>query len=303
MSCQHRITTYSSANSEKVNLTLPIIPAEHPDFDVEMTYNERYMLTGVELVSSLATSIAESWRDTANQKIESRITERQRPFVGYQYIIQPSRTLGADLTPLKVGLAKCHILQDIFSRTRWPEFMVAKITGSTIVPYHRSVDIGYVKVQYSPLSGPADATAVAAATAYTTSTKSGNPAASIDSKGLSIPIMVEKRWLICFTQFLLFVVQHPASGSVTDEPTMSAKQEKHTYQIACGQWQDRFDITIYPEANAQSAWGLSWDRLMRAMLVWIADVATKGQYRYLQPEVVKEGGIRQATLSIRIDIS
>lgn len=84
---------------------------------------------------------------------------------------------------------------------------------------------------------------------------------------------------------------------VTNDPSMYSKPTWTTYYFSCGGG-DRFDLTIYPDANADRQWRLSWDRLVRAMLVWVNSVAVEGDLRYLRPEVVKQGGIKQAVMSI-----
>ncbi|KAL8686797.1 MAG: hypothetical protein Q9224_005333 [Gallowayella concinna] len=291
------ITTNSSEKSEKGNLTLPIIPILHPDFSVDVSYDDRNRPKGVELVSSLATSIFLSWRDTANQRIATPISDHPRPFPRFHYTIQPSTVLGADLTPLKVGLATCHMLSGVLRRDPWPGRINARITDSTILPRRQSVAIGYMEVANSPLPGLIndDAAAVIAPANNSRST------IHIDRTGLSIPSIVEKRWLVCFTRFILFAFQHPASGSVTDDPVMSPEPLKYTYKSPCGPGRDELIITMYPEANAHSAWRLSWVRLVSAMLVWIVEVATQGEHRYLEQKVIKEGGVLQAILSISVD--
>ncbi|KAL8801413.1 MAG: hypothetical protein Q9182_004477 [Xanthomendoza sp. 2 TL-2023] len=239
------------------------------------------------------------WRDPANGRINTRIDERQRPFPRFHYLIRPATTLGADLTRLEVGLAMCHILSGVLRRDPWPGRISAKIIEPNIIPRRENVPIGYIEVANSPTLGMFDDDDAAAA-AVSTSANTSHSRSDVDSTGLPIPRIAIKRWLVCFARFLLFVFQHPAPGYVTDEPAMSAEPAKYTYETSCGSGRDQFLITIYPEANAHSAWRMSWDRLARAMLLWIVEVATRGEYLYLQEKVVKEGGVTQAILFISI---
>ncbi|KAL8819480.1 MAG: hypothetical protein Q9223_002092 [Gallowayella weberi] len=293
-----RITTNSNEKSKKINLNLPINPTEHSKFDVEITYDDRSAPKGIELISSLVTTILPFWRDTANGRINTRIDERQRPFPRFHYVIRPATTLGADLTRLEVGLAMCHILSGVLRRDPWPGRISAKLIGSTIVPRRENVPIGYIEIANSPTPGMVDDDDAAAA--VSTSANTSHSTSHIDGTGLSVPSTAMKRWLVCFARFLFFAFQHPASGYVTDEPAMSAEPEKYTYEIPCGAGRDEFYITIYPAANADSAWRMSWDRLVRAMLVWIVEVATQGEHLSLQQKVVREGGVIQAILFISI---
>ncbi|KAI4191393.1 MAG: hypothetical protein LQ346_004769 [Caloplaca aetnensis] len=280
------------------NLTLPINPDQHPDFRVEVEFSDRDRdrPRGIELVSSLATSIYDSWQDTANLRIQNPYNERQQPFSRFYYQIRASNLPGTSLTPLKVGLATCEILALVLTHPWWPGQIRATLNDASEFRSHQILNIGTIKIENFPTPYPATA-------APMNPTDISNPvdSSSSSSNSLTIPSIVERRWLICFTRAFLYFVSHPVSGIVTDDPRLSPKPTRATYHFPCGLGNDQFDLTIDPAANKQSQWRLSWDRLIRAMLVWVNLVATQGEHQYNVQYIVKYGGIRQAALSMTID--
>ncbi|KAL8760105.1 MAG: hypothetical protein Q9184_003426 [Pyrenodesmia sp. 2 TL-2023] len=267
------------------NLTLPINPDRHRSFNAEVDFSHRDAPRGIELVSSLATSIYDSWKNTTNLRITSPYSKRRPPF---EYRITPSDLPGTSLTPLKVGLATSEILRRVLLNLWWPGLILAKMTDASELHHQQSLHIGSIRIEYvAPYSIAAN----------TKSTATSKP---VDDRGLTIPSSVERRWLTCFTIVLFFLVKHSVEGMVTEDPILSPQPTRTTYTFHCGNELDHFDLTIDPAANKQSRRPLSWDWLIRAMLVWVIEVATQGEHEYNKQYIVTEGGIRQAALSIYV---
>ncbi|KAL9009238.1 MAG: hypothetical protein Q9173_005717 [Seirophora scorigena] len=244
-----------------MNLTLPISPASHVDFGTEVLFNGGNPPRGIDLVSSLATTIYKAWQDTANLRISNPFDGVQQPFNQLYYQVRPSNLRGTSLTPLKLGLATCQVLHLVVSQPRWPGVIRATMVDTSELHSHRKLVDGSMTItNLSPHS-------VAPATITADKSK---PA---DSSGLTIPSLVESRWFLCFTQVLFFMVQHPVSAMVTDDPRLSPKPTTIRYRFFCGLGHDRLDLTIDPAANKESQWRLSWDRLIGEMLAWVNEVA------------------------------
>ena len=144
----HRQYRKTAVGVNSSNLTLPIDPGQHPNFRAEFQFGDRAAPRGIELVSSLATSIYHSWKDTANRRITTPYSERQQPFNQFYYQVKPSNFPRTSLTPLKVGLAVCEILRLVLTKPWWPASVLANMTEASEFRREQTVDIGNITIEY-----------------------------------------------------------------------------------------------------------------------------------------------------------
>ena len=226
-------------------------------------------------------NIYHSWRDTANLPIREAVHDRLNPFDDIEFSTIPSMQPGAVLTPRKTGLASMDMLFQMGSLRRWPGHVQATI-------FDAKVEIGTLKVDNSPL--------------VTGSLSVSSSANNSSREPSSTMFDAQQRWLRCFTDVLVkFLVLKTPPGRVTDDPQLSPKQVPFGYKWPCGRGSDEFHLQIYPAGNAGSPHELTWEKLFKAMLRWIIQVARgKGS----QSEVVlEEDGVRTAALVIRFSAS
>lgn len=273
----------SADGVSSINLTLPISPASLLDFSAKVVFNAGSPPRGVDLVSSLAASVYNAWQNTANLRILDPFDGVQQPFNQIYYQVRPSNFRGTSLTPLKLGLATCQILRLVLLQPGWPGVIRATMFDTSESPSHQKLEDGSMTITnlsphpVGPLTSTADKS---------------------DSSGLTIPSVFESRWLSCFTQVLFFMVQHPVSAMVTDDPLLSPKQTTTMYRFFCGSQHAQLDLIIDPAANRESRWRLSWDRLIREMVAWVNQIAFGPEHQYIAPHLVFTRGVRQAALSI-----
>lgn len=155
---------------------------------------------------------------------------------------------------------------------------MAKISDTTTLPSQENLDIGYIKVGNDPLHVL-------------------NWAAADTSTNLNIPQIIERRWL------------GDTSRGFSSFPSNTLRQVWSRTIQAC--WLSRHELyticlprrgpvrphEIYRDANADRRWRLFWDRLIMDMLLWVNNIATEGDPRYLRPELAKQRGY-QASCSV-----
>ncbi|KAL8924897.1 MAG: hypothetical protein Q9208_003780 [Pyrenodesmia sp. 3 TL-2023] len=218
-------------------------------------------MAGLKLAESIAMNIYYAWKDTANRPLTKPISERQLPFDQFEFLIRPSLKPGTELTPVKIGLASCWIMNSMLQLDRWPGHVLAVIFEG---PHQQKQDIGSISIDHRPFILESD---------------SASPVAngSSSSSGFSPPanIRTVQRWLRCFQTALHLPLVHSPQDRVTDDPSYSPKAEAHRYASLCGTAgvADRLDLFIYPAANAGSPQQLTWQKLMTFLLHWIIKVA------------------------------
>ncbi|KAL8834640.1 MAG: hypothetical protein Q9176_007389 [Flavoplaca citrina] len=291
------------------NLTLPIDPQRHPTFLPLITYDYSDRPKGFELASSLATTIYHYWQDTANQQILGPITSRRIPYSQFLHTVQPTLYSGAALTPLKVGLAYCAILQGVIQSTpaSWPGHLSVRILDPIAGPQRR--ELGTIRVDNSPAAdyhgvmanvNPIANPSPQQAEKIPTNSMPSPPVPPTNITGsnnqqLTLPIPSEKRWLTCYTKALFFFTRHLATARFTDQPHLPPSPKPVQYFFPCGNDKDEMTLTIFPEASKV----LVWDTLVRSMLDWV-NKAAAGPWGYMFTEEVVQGGVLMGSLTIKL---
>ncbi|KAL8951222.1 MAG: hypothetical protein Q9222_002785 [Ikaeria aurantiellina] len=221
-----------SANSTGVGL--PIIPGQPPDFHPILQWQyEGGPRSGLRLATSIFQVIYYAWRNTANQPLRAATVERQNPFDEWEFLMQPSLLPGTILTPLKIGLTYCWILNGILQLQQWPGLALANIIQAR-------QNIGRVSIKYSPLSPQPG------------STDSSSAENSTNTNALTAtPFQNQQRWLRCYWGAVHFIIAQSPSGLVTNNPAFAAQSTVRRYPFPCGNSGvlDRLDFFIYPDAK------------------------------------------------------
>ncbi|KAL8913501.1 MAG: hypothetical protein Q9171_001689 [Xanthocarpia ochracea] len=277
---------------------------------------------GFELASSITTNIYHYWRDTANEQINRPITSRRPPLPNFLHTVQPSSNPGALLNPVKVGLGYCFLLQGIVVKTpaSWPGHMVVRMVDSSGIP-RRKIEIGVILVDNLPedaahprptlssifnTTGFADVAPLAgglpAATTSDSNPKASKPSdvAINDRNELSRPILIEKRWLSCFTKVLFYFTRHSPLDKFTDDSHYTPQSKTVVYYWRCGHGNDELTLMVFPAASRGGSATLTWDGLVRGMLDWVTRAALEPE-GHIHHEAIFDQGVKMAILTIRLD--
>ncbi|KAL8732811.1 MAG: hypothetical protein Q9181_003813 [Wetmoreana brouardii] len=288
----------SDTPDEPGNLTLPINIHNQPDFKPTFVFGFYDAPNGFVLVTSIAFQIYFYWRDTANLRIRNKVNSRTQPFSNFLHIIQPSSDRTAVLTPLKIGLGYCFMLQNVQTQQIWPGHIRESIYDESGTGTGRQrVLLGTINIDNSPLRGPD--TAAATSPAVTDGPKPDGSAD--DSNNLPMSVAAEKRWIDCFTRVLFSFLHYPAPGKVTDEPLYAPRSDPITYHYTF-HGDAHFDFTVYPAGNAGGRHALTWDTVVRSM-VSLVTTAARFPFGHTHIEVIKDAGVEIAGLRLTIAAS
>ena len=138
-------------------------------------------------------------------------------------------------------------------------------------------------------------------------TSDGNPKASKpsniainDRNKLSRSILIEKRWLKCFTKVLFYFTRHSPLDKFTDDSHHTPQSRTVVYYWPCGHRNDELTLMVFPAASRGGSSGLTWDGLVRGMLRWLTKAALEPDGHIHQEDVFNQG-VKMATLTIRLD--
>ncbi|KAL8783254.1 MAG: hypothetical protein Q9213_004766 [Squamulea squamosa] len=257
----------SSNQGSSTNLTLPFVPGQHRDFSPMITYVYSDRPRGFELASSIASNIYHYWKDIENEQIRGPIESRRLPFSNFLHTVQP-RVI--EKTPAS-----------------WPGHVAVRLLDTSGL-WRRKRMIGAIIVDNLPLAAQSSATAH-----FNSTTPSGT---AVGGNGLSASIPTEKRWLTCFSRVLLYSTRHAPSGVLTDDPTFPPDPKPVSYYWPCGHGDDELTLTVFPAAYAGA---LTWDTLVRSMLVWVNKAALE-PYGASAPMAVIDRGVKMAVLTIHL---
>ncbi|KAL8703922.1 MAG: hypothetical protein Q9201_002902 [Fulgogasparrea decipioides] len=206
---------------------------------------------------------------------------------------------GAALTPLEVGIGFIRILDGMWKLRYWPGFVKARLYESDERHPH-GLFLGYLNIQnspdvVSPASSDDNKTALAHVLNFTnlSSDEHARP-----SSGPDVDRDLEKSWFQCFASMLIYIIRFPIQGSVAD--VLKPSFPSTTYEFSCATTDPRMrgEITIFPEAAAQSPHRLTWDVLVKTMLVWATGVAEYRAWSHANPAVVYDDLAHTATIGI-----
>jgi len=233
----------------------------------------------MELAASMLSNIYKIYIDRYNPTIDHTIVARPAPYPNFVYSIQPSLLPGSKLTPLKMGLVYCTILDEAINLEYWPRHLQAHIMDENEWDFNKQ-DIGILRIDDSPR-----AEAVPAATA----SLAPKPIDGANG-GLSItPVEKEKRFLRCITKPLFSFIQYRGSGSVTDDPQFNPHHYPYSFNWECGYGIDQIFLWLFSPAAAGSPHQLTWDKMIKTMVAWVTDVAQNPSIFNLKLPVVNGG--------------
>lgn len=256
---------------------------------------------------SISTSIYYSWVDLTNAPIIVDITVRKIPFPNFLYTISPSLLLQNTFTPLKIGIACCWILEDVFKLAVWPGYIRAELSENNRRKF------GTVEIANSPEAAAASSTApedkqlektLFANKTYSTIARSGQNANG-QKTALAVPEDMEKRWFTCLSKFLFYIVTKMPQGNVaSDMPPSPFGRNTKTYRLKCVPGEvsnkDQIDVTIYP-ITRQDQYRLTWDALAKTLLVFGTRVAEVEDTWDTEQVVIHADNVVTAALGIRVD--
>lgn len=196
--------------------------------------------------------------DLASPPLTRPLTKRQAPYSQFIYHIRPSQVRGTVLTPQKIGVTSCWILNNLIEAETWPGHVLAGIydgVGSL------KLLVGSVQIDNSP--------------------QVTEPVSLIGGKGKitgglpDTPNIIQKRWLRCFQGALHHSITRWPSFPLTNDPEFVPQPGGTRYTWPCYSplVRDRFDLFIYPDANAGQPHQLTWEKLMKFLLTWSIAVA------------------------------
>lgn len=206
------------------HLRVPLDPEKHPDvkFSIEFSPIDAGPLKGGQLASSILSRILVIWEDTANARIVRRIDARASPFVNILHTLRPALLSGAPpLTPAKVGIVYCWIIDQVLKENTWPGHITAGIyDGDAEGRLGMPLGVLYIenKPEASALGTLTNKKGVGAEFA-------GNNTSNIGSKvndtthQLSTPQDIafrERAWLKVFLSMIDYVIKKPPSARVAD---------------------------------------------------------------------------------------
>ncbi|KAL9589316.1 MAG: hypothetical protein Q9203_001877, partial [Teloschistes exilis] len=216
------LTTLSQTDTT-LNLTFPLDPSQHSEIDQVIKTEPGIRPHGIELVAAISRRIYENWKDTANAPIDSNIHDRELPFRSFEFVTQPSRAHGTVLTPLKVGIVLCWVMQSVLEANYWPGVIHANIYDQRAQGQH-TFQVGTLHIVNSPPRRLTSASLESSAI---------SPKANAVSVG--IPERVERRWLMCWTTLFFFALKFHLDQNVRDNLPGHRLPDKPTMiRFACG---------------------------------------------------------------------
>ena len=224
-----------------------------------ITFNYRDKPTrGLELAQSILTTIYHAWMDIASPPLTKPLIKRQAPFQQFIYHFWPSLVQGTALTPQKIGLLSCWILNSLIEAESWPGHLLAAIYEG---PGLQKLLVGSMQIDNLPRIP--DPVSLSGGDRKVTG---GLPDA---------PINIQKRWLRCFQGALHHSITRWPSFPVTNDPEFVPQPgvTKIAWPCYSPLVRDRLDLFIYPDANAGQPYQLTWEKFMRFLLDWSIGVA------------------------------
>ncbi|KAL8727072.1 MAG: hypothetical protein Q9181_005839, partial [Wetmoreana brouardii] len=276
----------------------PLDPSGHPQLSIPVQYDQGNVPSGGELVASIATRIYYCWKEEFDVPIIRKQTHRYVPFPDFLYSVEPSMLPEASLTPLKVGIGYIWVLDGMWKLRYWPGFIRAQLYEPD-EHYQHGLFLGYLSIQNSPMTVSAassddNKTALAHMLNFTNlrSDEHASRPSALDADGI-----VERSWFECFASMLIYIVKFPVQGSVADE--MRPGFPSITYFFSCSTTDPRMrvEMTIFPGAAAQSPHRLTWDALVKTMLIWATNVAENRAWSHANPTPVYDGLVHTATIA------
>ncbi|KAI4228050.1 MAG: hypothetical protein L6R40_008164 [Gallowayella cf. fulva] len=289
-----------------ITLTRPLHP-QNPragdSVEQTITLSTGIAPQGIELVASLATRIYSDWRNVVDLRILGKTIARGPPYRDFEFITQPKIQAGAVLTPEKVGIVRCRMLNRALDAESWPGVIRAVVFAPPPSDTStRALHIGTLTVINSPdnkgtavitSSGVGNRSETESSAAETTLpiTTTGSSTAS----SLSLPNRLEKRWLICWSGLFFYALGSPPHGFVTDA-LPPGPGPVTTFKINCGgpaTSPDFFDVDIYARAWRR----MTWEKFVAALLSWLPVVADQ-PYAMTMLRVVRDGTVQVASLRV-----
>ena len=206
------------------HLRVPLDPLNHHEvtFSIEFSPIRAGPLKGGQLVSSILSRILVIWEDSANAQIVRRIDARASPFVKILHTLQPALLSRAPpLTPAKVGVVYCWIIDKVLKESTWPGHITAGIYDST-AEKRLGMPLGVLYIENKP---------EASALGLLTNKKGAgarfarNDTSKVGSGGNTTTLQLsasqdiafkERAWLVLIEEMMDFVIINPPSARVAD---------------------------------------------------------------------------------------
>ena len=256
---------------------------------------------------SISTTLYYFWKDTANAPLTTTTTERKIPFPNFLYTTSPSQRAWPVLTPYKLGISYCWILDGVVKRQMkdaWPGYIRAEIKDN-------NAEIGAVTISNEPEAGslsPAIPDKELETILFKNGTSSAITKPSDGTQGQISPLVtpndIEGRWYTCVSKFLFYIVQHSTIGNARDElpgpgPAAGPSWRTHHFDCVAGETgRDQIEVDVYRPAESKE-YQLTWDALAKALLVFGTRVAEiEGSWD--SKEMVYDGMVIAAALSIKV---
>ena len=143
-------TLNSISKNGTLTLALPLDPSHHYEIEQEIRMIRGIPARGAELIARIAIRIHDNWRDTANRAISRRVHDSRIPFRNFEFITEPNMVPRAELTPFKIGIVYCWILNTVVESPDWPGRIIASIWDAIPGVERHALHVGTLHIQNSP---------------------------------------------------------------------------------------------------------------------------------------------------------
>lgn len=278
------------------NLDLPLDPKNTPGLKTVLHTDpsKGSLPKGGQLLMSIAVDIYWYWRDTHNTAIVHPFSERRAPFQSFVNIVHPSNIPGAVLTPFRLGIAYCWILNDVLAADPWPAYVIAETTE-----YPTGTRLGIVSIEHTGASLLAPYDKEMERIFWGNKTFNSIMQQSGSNRGramaLRVPQNIERRWFECLSKFLFYIIKNPQDSLVTDKfpaPTTHRTSFECHPRLA-----DKLFLTVYVDAMSPSR-RFTWRLLAEGLLVFGAGVSMGYDWDFVA--FVQDGEAVLAALQIWI---
>ncbi|KAL8717608.1 MAG: hypothetical protein Q9225_005162 [Loekoesia sp. 1 TL-2023] len=286
------------------NFSLPLRPDTERGIQTRVRTDLRPGIPprGGELVVSIAIEIYWYWRDNDNRAINHLISKRgEVPFENFQYIINPYLDPRAILTPYKLGIAYCWILNGVLIHTNtWPGYIVASVSDTVD---HRLV--GFLSIENQARASDAASSAVPNDKNLEKALWVNETFNAVTQPGHALAVqspnnVIERRWFKCLAAMLMYVIANPTTAFMAEK--LPPHSSDTTYRFDCNPRpttiRDQIHVTIFAAAVHNR---LTWKVLAEELLVFGSSVARGNSWDTVS--VVREGFTTLASLRIRVDVA
>ncbi|KAL8758849.1 MAG: hypothetical protein Q9184_003798 [Pyrenodesmia sp. 2 TL-2023] len=296
------ISSPKFSDSLTKNISVPLDPTFAIIIESKITYTKApaHPPKGGQLITSLLAATVDCWLNEANQPMPLKVENDYVPFTNIRHFIESVSAPGRFLTPYKVGIIYCEIMQGLFEQGTWPGHVHADIYHVGAGPA-TSRSLGKMDIVAVPTSSNMDQTLQEKRdplrqSKHNLSVRRGNhpvdhPIDQTSTMLRSEPID-EKVWLELFTRLMFWTFQHPSNMRLSER--LVRGPYRFLSRIDNTTW---LSLIITPYAVAPGA-PFQWIDLMGGFVKLLLQTAVAEKWEALYGYDLRYFGILVAWLSI-----